>query len=368
LKDEVRVATSESKASKNVAQSLRRELDEHQMAQQQAEQKKMTHFVKKSFGDGVYIGEVNEQGQKHGRGSLWKKNNYFYFGDWKEDQKSGQGVEYTRSQIYEGKWLGDERNGRGAVHYVYDSPTEYYISVYNGEWKSGKRSGKGSAVYLDNSTYEGEWEDDKRSGQGVDKYSDGDEYVGKLEKGKKNGYGIFRFANGDRYEGEWRDNRRTGQGVYKYSDGDEYVGHFENGKKDGYGTFRWANGDRYEGNFQDDLFEGKGTSISVRNGYTFDGEYSKDRRIRGVIKWDNGDVWEGHYLPNEAQSTEGRLTSEGAMTFAETGNRLTGRWAPDYTMKNGKGTMTMWVKSENREVKGEWVEGVFVETATIETQ
>jgi len=79
----------------------------------------------------------------------------------------------------------------------------------------------------------------------------------------------------------------------------------------------------------------------------------------GIIKWNNGDSWKGYYLLYE-KSKSGELASEGVMTFAETGNTLTGRWSPDLTMKNGQGIMTLWVKSKNRIEKGEWINGVFI--------
>jgi len=46
------------------------------------------------------------------------------------------------------------------------------------------------------------------------------------------------------------------------------------------------------------------------------------------------------------------------MSFAETGDTLKGHWS-DISMRNGKGEMTMWIKADDREVKGEWIDETF---------
>jgi len=72
-----------------------------------------------------------------------------------------------------------------------------------------------------------------------------------------------------------------------------------------------------------------------------------------VIRWLNGDSWIGRFLAEEETGE-----SEGVMTFAETGDTLKGHWS-DISMRNGKGEMTMWIKADDREVKGEWIDGSF---------
>jgi len=156
--------------------ALKRELSEHRIAQQKISQSKMNCFVKKTFADGVYIGEVNERGQKHGKGSLWKQNNYFYFGEWKADQKCGQGVEYTHNEIYEGQWLSDQRNGRGVAHYVRNLFSWFvssYISVYDGEWKDSLQEGKGTEICTYGYTFEGQFSKGLRK-RGTIQFKNGD--------------------------------------------------------------------------------------------------------------------------------------------------------------------------------------------------
>jgi len=119
---------------------------------------------------------------------------------------------------------------------------------------------------------------------------------------------------------------------------------------------KYRDGSTFEGDFANDYADGQGCWISKKYGYTFEGEFSRDRSKKGVIKWPNGDTWKGHFIEQGGELTE---ESEGEMLLAETGNVVRGRW-DDYSMKKGKGEMVMWLKEENREVRGKWIEGGFV--------
>ena len=96
-----------------------------------------------------YEGEVNEKGQRHGKGTL--------------------------------TWSNGDR--------------------YEGEWKNGKENGQGTMTRSTGNKYEGEWKDGKENGQGIENWSDGDKYVGEFKDGEKHGQGTYTSSDGRMYVG-----------------------------------------------------------------------------------------------------------------------------------------------------------------------
>jgi len=339
----------------------------------------------------MYIGEMNYDGVPHGKGFLRLEDGAFYFGDWKNGMKCGKGIQSEELVTYEGDWLDNQRHGRGVLsNKAPADPGMITLSVYEGEWKLGNCCGKGTAVFSDNSTYEGDWENDEIHGSGVMRWPDGTMYDGKFEKDERCGYGTFWWPTGERYEGNWRKNLKDGFGVFYFaksnSDNDLFRGEWKEDQRSGKGTLRLRDGDEVLGEWNDNVINGyaeihrvngaiwKGYYVNnIRKGkgtfegkeYTFEGEYDA-RRKKGVIKWPNGDIWEGSYLHIDDEGEEEQQSCEGVMTFAETGNVMKGIWL-DFSMKNGKGEMTMWLRQENKLVRGEWVGGRFREHSTQET-
>lgn len=338
MKDKMEAAERRSEETRKELEELKVETEEYRALKQKTQQPNLTPYVQKQYDNGTYFGEVNEEGQPHGRGLLKWTNGRSYFGEWKNNKRSGKGVEVDEGGIYEGEFLNNRFHGRVVAHLVFKQPEEGMMRtlVYDGEWKDGKKCGKGSALYTNDTVYEGKWESDNFHGQGEMRWVDGSKYKGTYENDERSGYGTHWFPNGDRYEGSWVNNLRHGKGIMK-----------------------WKDGSIEEGQWVNDLREGQGVAISVKYGHTFEGEYSKDDRKSGVIKWPNGDSWEGHYLEEENRE-DGERSCEGVMTISKTGNTLKGCWT-DYWMKNGKGEMRMWLKEEERELKGEWINGEFHE-------
>jgi len=162
---------------------------------------------------------------------------------------------------------------------------------------------------------------------------------------------------------------RNGQGELEYPNGERYSRTFENDTISGFGMYSWPNGERYFGNWVNGLADGDGYHESVTYNNTFFGSYTKGVRKSGEIKWQNGDIWKGSYLLVEESSESILRESEGVMTFVESENTLQGRWTTDYSMKNGIGAMTMFVKSTNLDVKGVWIDHKFrVEKPELQNQ
>jgi len=385
MRDKMKAMERESLDMKKELELLRAEAAQHrssnhqqQQQQQQTQQVKARPYYEVRCSDGIYFGELNDEGHKHGRGLFKAIDGSLYYGEWKHNKICGKGVMISEAGIYEGEWLDRCKHGRGVSHWMVTHVLKRIgagkvgLLVYDGEWRDGKSCGKGLSVGTDEGTYEGEWENDVRTGLGEIRWSYGDRYRGMWKNDDKSGYGTYWFSNGDRYQGDWVDSRQHGIGVYHFSGLESqprevYRGEWRDGLIAGKGVLKYKDGSTYEGHFVNELFDGpRGCFTSVKHGYTFEGEFSKGLRKKGKIRWSNGDSWEGNYLEAEAEDNRedgGEETSEGEMRIAETGNIVKGRWR-DYSMKNGKGEMVMWMRDENREVKGEWIKGQFHNKAT----
>ena len=60
-----------------------------------------------------------------------------YEGEWREDQRCGQGKSVSYGEVYEGGWLQGKRHGHGTCFYPDGE-------VYVGSWVFGKRQGDGA--------------------------------------------------------------------------------------------------------------------------------------------------------------------------------------------------------------------------------
>lgn len=146
---------------------------------------------------GVYEGERNEVGERHGKGK-----NTFPNGD-----------------LFEGTYANGKRNGYG---------------IY--KWKSGAR-------------YVGEYKDNLRSGQGFFIYPDGSKYKGAYLSGKRHGEGTYLYVNNDVYQGSWVNDMRHGTGTYIFSSaGSKKRGQWINGIMEGPGEIIHAD-HNVSGNF-----------------------------------------------------------------------------------------------------------------------
>ena len=102
----------------------------------------------------AYYGDVDSSGEPNGKGVAVYADNKYYFGDWKNGVRSGNGTwvhfhihlktNYTDVITYH-QYVGEFRNdypeGQGQDHYEYDpiimQDNKWYITNYMGEFKKG---------------------------------------------------------------------------------------------------------------------------------------------------------------------------------------------------------------------------------------
>jgi len=109
--------------------------------------------VVKKFQDGVYKGQIDKKGRKHGEGIIIWNDGSSYEGDFQKDLRHGTGF-FT--------------------------------------WKNGE-------------SYKGDYLNDIRTGSGIYRWTDGSFYEGSFLRGKRHGFGRFQTSNGIIYEGEWHE-------------------------------------------------------------------------------------------------------------------------------------------------------------------
>ena len=261
---------------------------------------KKKKLVTKGFS---YYGQVNESGERHGKGACWNHSeSEFYFGFYEKNKKNGLGCcIFSR-----------ESNFRIFRDY---SP-EYYIGkhdndlftdfsglclaggiYFKGDFKEGKICGRGTLSYYKNGWHythkslyeENQWEE-----------------IGTLElrTAKNKTYKYKGTFSGDvlvekMIEGEMADNENRrfcgvwsslfeGTGTIKYLDKNhqkqiaEYVGGWKDLKRSGKnGMFRMSDSSlTYKGDFEADRYEGKGTLYDAKAMKEYSG-YFKASRLEG---------------------------------------------------------------------------------------
>ena len=76
---------------------------------------------------------------------------------------------------------------------------------YVGEWKDDEKQGQGTYTFASGSKYVGQFQDSDLNGQGTYTWSTapnkGDKYVGEWKDGKKHGQGTYTFAGGETSKG-----------------------------------------------------------------------------------------------------------------------------------------------------------------------
>ncbi|XP_029671376.1 radial spoke head 1 homolog [Formica exsecta] len=133
---------------------------------------------------GVYEGERNENGERHGNGKALLPNGDLYVGQYRDGLRYGKGV------------------------YAFKNGARY-----NGDWRHGCKYGQGIFWYPDGTRYEGEWKRDARHGFGVYYYANNDIYEGSWKKNLRHGMGTYLYANiGTKFMGTWMDDRMQGPG------------------------------------------------------------------------------------------------------------------------------------------------------------
>ena len=182
--------------------------------------------------EGIYKGDINENGEKHGFGKFISPT-IKRIGMWRRNNFNGWGREITKNgSFYEGKFVDGKLNGKG----MYKSKKNK--STYIGEFLNSMKHGKGE-LYTNDFHYKGEFSYNKLNGKGkIEIYNDGE------------------------YEGTFKDNQFEGKGMFKWNDGRCYIGEVSKGKMNGYGEETLSDGKIYKGYFVDGVKNGKGKIYS----------------------------------------------------------------------------------------------------------
>lgn len=107
------------------------------------------------YEDGTtYRGEINDKGQKDGRGIYYSLDGSNYEGQWQEDKKYGFGKYINvNGEKYIGYWKDDIKEGRGTLVYVDKS-------IFIGDLQNNKRHGEG-ILFKEEGIEIGCWEEDE---------------------------------------------------------------------------------------------------------------------------------------------------------------------------------------------------------------
>ncbi len=309
------------------------------------------------YGTGTYVWPDGEKhtGQwmndkQYGEGSYYRKDGTVLTGVWKEGKYKGKTGEVT------GCIFGDCNNGYGT--YVWSNGEKY-----TGNWVNQRRKGQGINYFANGSRYEGEWADDYRNGYGTNYYVDGtiksgmwenDRYIGTsynnygcISGDCDNGYGIYTWDSGERYEGYWQNGKRNGQGTNYFSNGAEYSGNWKDDKKNGYGTYKYQSESKYEsytGDYVMDKMTGNGIFV-YKNGQKYVGElYNNYFHGQGTMYYSDGTsksgTWEYDKFikSNEAKSgcISGNCNNGFGTYVSKKGDKYVGTFKNGYYSGRGK--------------------------------
>ena len=151
------------------------------------------------FQFGLYCGEVNADGVRHGIGELRYNNGNHVKGTWVCGALTGEATKTFKN--------GDS---------------------YTGGFLNGAKHGHGTYRFRLGPSYTGDYKNDKQDGTGTWR-GNNEHFHGSYVAGKRNGQGK-EVASGNTYEGEWKDGEKHGQGRLTYGDGSYWEGRFAGGK------------------------------------------------------------------------------------------------------------------------------------------
>ncbi len=323
-----------------------------------------------------YVGEFKNS-VRDGVGTLYWKDGSYWEGEWKEDNRKGQGIlwfdeEDTRLK-YTGTWDGDNNDGAGVLYYkdgtvktgiwknhelqgvaaeeeTWEDNGNTYTgcqingmlqgigrvesadgTISEGEFLNGHLHGSGCTVIYsgeyDGYRYEGEclYLGEKSYDDGTHFFPDGDKYVGKLENSMYNGFGIY-YGDGYMQMGYWKDGEYQMDPDWETWEDDSgaiYAGIYTDGVIDGEGIALYPDGARFEGEF--DMGEWKkGTYYYAEGSEKLygTGEY-KDGKYNGNIVYVHAD---GNRY--EGEVVMGRREGFGTMYYTD-GTIESGIWKED---------------------------------------
>jgi len=174
----------------------------------------------------VYVGQWNQQGQRHGLGRCYSFAGGIFEGVWVHDQQT-----YWMRALLKGG------------------------SVYVGEVQQGLKEGVGMLRCENGNIFVGEWSCDKRQGSGVLRCSTREvDYFGEWNSGKMHGKGALFSSAGWLYAGKFQRGERGGEGIEQHRDGSLIAGNFSHDKPQGPCKQLSASGKAEIGTWQDGAF------------------------------------------------------------------------------------------------------------------
>lgn len=264
-----------------------------------------------------YEGEVNNEGQPHGKGKLeyeWPKEKQntsilymtLYEGEFQNGVYHGRGTLYKDDVI---EFSGIFQNGEKTYYYYqnefyYDKGVisfygdeskiktgktmkVYYTSgnlFYEGGWKNGDIAGEGTIFHINEKpSKSGRFENRKLKGQGKEYYISGIlKAMGEYEEGNLNGKGKLYHPNGKlEVEGTFNDGELVGKATVFDENGKlTKEGKFEDGLLNGDGVEYYESGKvKYRGEFKNGDYHGKGKLYNDSGEVVQEGKWSKGEFI-----------------------------------------------------------------------------------------
>lgn len=276
----------------------------------------------------IYNGYLNSKDQFDIIGNIaWLDSNEYYFGEWFNNQRTGQGA------------------------YKFPSGDCYY-----GGFKNTNKHGIGVYSYKKNEFYLGNFVDNQRTGLGVYVFSNGDFLYGKFENGKIHGKAIYYHADTHKFEfnlyengtekqevlnnepfvidGKWENSpillnefskdafaytsgtnnsgikwefngqkksngEYTGLGAMEWSNGSYYFGEYNKGDRHGVGMYRYPENDIYYGCNERQKFQGKGFYYISNKGKAYLGNWVNDKKEgHTFIFYQSGELYYGNFHDN----------------------------------------------------------------------
>jgi hypothetical protein len=134
---------------------------------------------RQDYENGYYLGEINEGGDKHGRGFYYWTCGDIYVGQWRIGERTGSGKTYDSEGrlVYEGEYLNGQRNGKG-VFYLQNG------DCFKGDFKNDCFHGAGIYYWNDNISWSGSFVDDKFHGVGVFVFENGKSKLREFKMGE----------------------------------------------------------------------------------------------------------------------------------------------------------------------------------------
>jgi hypothetical protein len=111
---------------------------------------------------GKYIGQINKNRKKEGRGLL-EINDTNIVGYFEADLGNGKAVVYDKgfkNKLFEGNYVDGKREGYGVIYYNNGDR-------YEGNFSNNVKNGEGTYYYKSGTSWTGHFDDDKMNGEGI---------------------------------------------------------------------------------------------------------------------------------------------------------------------------------------------------------